>query len=141
MIFLVSQDPFSALQLQSQLKLTGLPPVEIFLSVEETENNLYKLPDIVLIDENLSFPKLLALTQSVKGYNAQLKVIWLCEKDRTALQKIYQAHGAAHCIPKDELLLDSSLVKVHILLQHAYTKRSRQQRMEFLKKNLLSISF
>lgn len=139
MIFLVSKDPFNALQLQNQLKLTDLPPTEIYLSVEEAENNLYKLPGIVLIDENLAFSNLLYLTQSIKIYDAQLPVIWLCKKDGSELQKTYKGYGVTHCIPEDEILLDKSLTKIHSILQDSAHQRSNKCRMEFLKKELLKL--
>lgn len=141
MIFLVSKDPFSAMQLQNKLKLAGQQQVEIFLSVEEVEQNLYKLPDMILMDENLTFSNLLYLTQSVKVYDGQMHVIWLCQKDSADLRKLYKSYGVAHCIPKNEVLLDELLGKVHETLNEPKNKKNSSRRMEFLKKNLLDIGF
>lgn len=137
MIFLVSKDPFSALQLQNHLRLAGLSQVEIYLSIEEAEHNLYKLPDLVLAENNLSFSKLLYLTLSVKQYDAHMQVIWLCQKDSTQLHKLYKSYGVAHCISKSEVLLEEMMAKVHETLQEGNNKRNSSKRVEFLKKNFL----
>lgn len=139
MIFLVSKDPFNAMQLQNELKLAGESYVEIFLSVEEAERNLYKLPDMVLMDENLSFSNLLYLTQSVKIYDAHTQVIWLCQKECNDLQKVYESYGVTYCIPKNRVLLEDMAVKVHETLSKSDGKRNSHRRMEYLKKNLLDI--
>lgn len=139
MIFLVSKDPFHAMQLQNQLKLTGESYVEIFLSVEEAEHNLYKLPDMILMDENLRFSNLLYLTQSVKIYDAHTRVIWLCQQECNNLQKVCKSHGVVHCIPKNEMLPEDMAVKVHEILGELNGKRSSNKRMKYLKKNLLDM--
>ncbi len=139
MIFLVSKDPFSAIQLQNQLKLAGELQVEIFLSVEEAEHNLYKLPDIILIEDNLSFSSLLYLTQSVKHHDAQTQVIWLCQKNCNDLHIIYKNYGVVNCIARNELLLEEMADKVQEILREPNNKMNNSKRIALLKKNLLDM--
>jgi DNA-binding NarL/FixJ family response regulator len=139
MIFLVSKDPFNAMQLQNQLKLTGESYVEIFVSVEEVERNLYKLPDMVLMDENLSLSNLLYLTRSVKIYDTHTQIIWLCQKECNDLQKVCKSYGVAYCIPKNKVLLEDMAAKIHEILGELNSQRSSNKRMEYLKKNLLDM--
>lgn len=139
MIFLVSKDPFSALQVQYKLKLIGAPAVEIYLSVEEAESNLYKLPQIVLLEENLELSNLLYLTQSVKLYDSQINVLWICREECSELEKIYKEHGVTSCLTKNDYLIEQLSLKIHEMLSGLNGKDTSKKRMQLLKNNLLNM--
>lgn len=139
MLFLVSKDPFSALQLQHQLKLIGAPAAEIYLSVEEAESNLYKLPHIVLLEDNLKLSNLLYLTQSVKIYDSQINVMWLCREEGSELEKIHKGYGVTCCLTKNDYLIEQLSLKIHEMLNGLNGKDTSKKRMQLLKNNLLNM--
>lgn len=139
MLFLVSKDPFSALQLQQQLRLIAASPVEIYLSVEEAESNLYKLPRLVLLEDNLEAPNLLYLTESIKLYDSQIALIWLCRKEHTGLEKIHKGYGVASCLTRDDQLPGQLSVKVQEILK-GLKENDTKKRVRLLKKKLFDTS-
>lgn len=138
MIFIVSTNPFGAVQLQSQLKSTNHQMVEVFLSAEEAEQNLYKLPDLILLDNSLELTDLLYLTQSVKSYDASIQILWLCNEDAFELKKMYKSYGVSHCLNKGEFLLE----QVTLIAIEAREKGLRDEfcrkRIEHLRRSIFS---
>ena len=140
MIFIVNQDPFAAVQLQRQLKSTNDQFVEVYLSAEEAEQNLYKLPELILLDENLEFGNLLYITQSIKAYDASIQTVWLCSEDSSELKKMYPSYGVLQCIPKGDYFLERlSLTIIESRKNFSRTKHD-QKRIEHLRNNILKPS-
>lgn len=137
MIFLISKLPFEAVQLQNHLKAATQQQIDIYLSVEEAEANLYKVPDVIVLDDNLGLTNLLYLTQSVKIYDSSIEVVWLCKEDYKELEGLQKSYGAFKCLSKDGTSLELlSFTLLEICNQQE--EDQRQKRKEYLKKNLLS---
>lgn len=138
MIFIVSKDPFGAVQFQKQLKNTNNQFVEVYLSVEEVEQNLYKLPDVVLIHQSLELTDLLYLTQSIKAYDPIIQIIWICDSNCIELQKMHKSYGVSHCLHKEDYLLE----KITIITQEAKQQSLRddncKKRIEYLRNSIFS---
>lgn len=137
MIFLVSKNPMEAVQLQRTLKGTYQNSLDVYLSLNEVEENLYKLPDIIFIDENLELSDLISLTQSIKAYDPEIHVVWLCNSGSPYLEKIHKSYGVYHCLLKETHFLEriSLLIKEikhHLLDSHRGHKRKIQLKRIFL---------
>lgn len=140
MIFIVNQDPFGAVQLQKQLKNTNDQFVEIYLAAEEAEQNLYKLPELILLDENLGFGDLLYLTQSIKAYDASIHIVWLCSESSSELQKMYPSYGVTQCITKGEYFLERLSLTIFESRKTMSRSKHHQKRIEHLRNNQLNQS-
>lgn len=140
MIFIVNQDPFAAVQLQKQLKNTNDQFVEIYLSAEEAEQNLYKLPELILLDENLEFGNLLYITQSIKAYDASIQIVWLCSENSSELKKMYPSYGVLQCIPKGDYFLERLSLTIIEARQNISRSMHHQKRIEHLRNNILKAS-
>lgn len=106
MIFIINKEPVGAVSLQSHLKQASRQPVEVYFSVEEVEANLYKLPDIILLDDSIPLTDFLYITQSIKAYDPGIQIIWTCLEDSFELQKMYRSYGVSCCLNKNEGLLE-----------------------------------
>lgn len=138
MIFLTGKFPFEAVQLQNQLRLTTRQQTEIFLSVEEAEANLYKMPDAIILDDNLGLTNLLYLTQSIKIYDSKIEVIWFCEDDYKELLGLHKSYGVFLCLNKKETSLEALSLSLMEICNRQEENHHRLRRKERLKKNLLS---
>lgn len=137
MIFLISKLPFEAAQLQNQLRVTTQQAVDVYLSVEEAEANLYKIPDVIILDENLGLTNLLYLTQSIKIYDSNIEVIWFCGEDYPELCKLQKSYGTYKCLNKKENPLE--LLSLSVMeICNRQEEGQQQKRKEYLRKNLLS---
>ena len=137
MIFLISKFPFEAVQLQNQLRVTTQQPADVYISVEEAEANLYKMPDTIILDDNLGLTNLLYLTQSIKIYDSKIEVIWFCDEDYQELLNLHKSYGVYKCLnkKKDPLeLLSLSVMEIC----NRQEEGQRKKRKEYLRKNLLS---
>lgn len=138
MIFIVGADPFGAVQFQTQLRNANQKFVEVFLSAKETEQNLYKLPDLVLLDHSLNLSDLLYLTQTIKAYDSAIQIIWLCDATCAELKRMYKSYGVSHCLNKGEYLLEQIiLISIETKEKNSRTESSKK-RIEHLRKNILT---
>lgn len=138
MIFIVSTNPFGAVQLQSQLKSTNNQLVEVFLSAGEAEQNLYKLPDLILLDNSLELTDLLYLTQSIKAYDSSIRIVWLCNEDAYELKKMYVSYGVSHCLNKGEFLLEQVTLIAIEAKEEGLRDEFSQKRIEHLRKSIFN---
>lgn len=136
MIFIVSTNPFGAVQLQSQLRSTNHQLVEVFLSAEEAEQNLYKLPDLILLDNSLELTDLLYLTRSIKAYDSSIQILWLCNEDAWELKKMYKSYGVSHCLQKGEFLLEQICLIAIEAKENDLRDEFSRKRIEHLRKNI-----
>lgn len=136
MIFIVSTNPFGAVQLQAQLKANNQQLVEIFLSAEEAEQNLYKVPDLIILDNSLELTDLLYLTQSIKAYDPGIQILWLCNEEGIELRRMYKSYGVSHCLNKGEFLLEQiSLIYIEAR-ENCMHDEIRLKRIAHLRRNI-----
>ncbi len=140
MIFIVNSEPFAAVQFQNQLKSINNNSAEVYLSTEETEQNLYKHPDIILLDENLGLADLLYLTQSIKAYDASIQIIWICNPNSSDLKKMYRSYGVMQCLAKGEYFLERLSLTIIEARETLTRSKGRQNRIEHLRQNILNMA-
>ena len=138
MIFIVSTDPFGAVQFQRQLKNIHNQFVEVYLSVEEVEQNLYKLPDVVLIHQSLELTDLLYLTQSIKAYDPIIQIVWICDANCLELQKMHKSYGVSHCLNQEDYFLEQITLITHEAKQQNLRDESCRKRIEHLRSSIFS---
>ena len=138
MIFIVSTDPFGAVQLQARLKNANNPFVEVYLSPEETEQNLYKLPDVVLIDHNLELADILYLTQSIKAYDSNIQIIWMCDGECAELKKMHKSYGVSYCLSKEDYFLEKIALVAREAKEQSDQDANSLRRIEHLRKSIYS---
>ncbi|WP_017730273.1 hypothetical protein [Nafulsella turpanensis] len=137
MIFLTSRFPFEAVQLLNQLRITTQECINIFPTVEEAEANLYKIPDIVLLDDNLGLTNLLYLTQSIKIYDSKIEVVWFCAEEYKELHSLHESYGVYQCFHKEQTSLELLSFTIMEICKRE-KEGQKQKRKEYLRKNLLS---
>lgn len=138
MIFIVGADPFSAVQLQMKLRNAKQQFVEVFLSAEETKQNLYKLPDLVLLDHSLDLSVLLELTDAIKRYDSGIQIIWLCDETCIELKNIHKSYDISHCLNKGEYLLEQIILITIETKEKNSRLESSKKRIEHLRKSIFS---
>lgn len=139
MIFLVNKDPFATLQLQNQLKEANIHAVEIYLSVNEAEQNLYKLPEVILLDENMELGNLLYLTQSIKAYDSSIQIIWICCESSSEIKKIFKSYGVMQCLTRGDYFLERLSLTIIEARETISRSKSRQKRIEKLRQDSLDL--
>lgn len=137
MIFIINKEPFDAVALQSHLKQASRQFVEAYYSVEEAEANLYKLPDIILLDDNLELTDFLYITQSIKAYDPGIQIIWLCQESSFELLKMYKSYGVSYCLKKNEGLLERLSLSILEAHQQLDKNENSEKRKEQLRKSIL----
>lgn len=138
MIFLASKKPMEAVPLQKTLLESYNFCIDIYLSLHEVEENLYKLPDIIFIDENLEIPDLISLTQSIKAYDPEIQVVWLCKKSSPYLEKIYKSYGVYHCLKKEDYFLERISLLILEIKQQPTQKIRSQRKKAHMKRIILN---
>lgn len=139
MIFIVNNDPFGAIQLQNQLKNANNHSVEIYLSIDETEQSLYKLPEVVLIDENMDLANLLYLTQSIKAYDSSIQVVWLSKNNSPELKRMCKSYGVLQCLSKEEFFFERLSLTIIEAKESATKNKFRKKRLEKLEDTFLNV--
>ena len=101
-IFIVEDDPFYANLLEQEIKKSRIGKVETFHSGENFLDNLFKMPDIVLLDHNLGTMSGIDILKQIKSVNPNIQVIFLSaqEKMNVAIQSL--KYGAYDYVEKSE---------------------------------------
>ncbi len=81
-IFIVEDDAFYASLLTNEIIKNRLGDVESFSSGESFMENLFKMPDIVLLDHNLGSMQGVEILKKIKSINPNIQVILLSAKDK-----------------------------------------------------------
>ncbi len=104
-IFIVEDDAFFATILNHEILKNNLGDVEIFLTGEGFMDNLYKMPDIVLLDYNLNTTNGLEVLKKIKSFNPNIKVILISSQDNASVAIKSFKNGAYGYIEKNNDVL------------------------------------
>jgi two-component system OmpR family response regulator len=105
-IFIVEDDAFYATLLKNEIVKNRLGKVESFSSGESFMNNLYKMPDIVLLDHNLGSMKGVDILKKIKSINPNIQVILLSAQEKMRIAITSLKFGAYDYVEKNDFAFD-----------------------------------
>jgi DNA-binding NtrC family response regulator len=112
-IFIVEDDAFYATLLKNEIVKNRLGEVESFLSGEHFMENLFKIPDIVLLDYDLGSTKGIDILKKIKSINPNIQVIFLSAQEKLQVAITSLKYGAYDYVEKN----DSSFPRIKALIK------------------------
>jgi len=105
-IFIVEDDIFYAGLLKNEIIKNRLGEVESFTSGESFMNNLFKMPDIVLLDHNLGSMQGVDILKNIKSLNPNIQVIILSAQVKMRVAITSLKFGAYDYVEKNDFAFD-----------------------------------
>ena len=105
-IFIVEDDTFYAELLKNEIEKNRLGEVKSFSSGESFMNNLFKMPDIVLLDHNLGSMKGVDILKKIKSLNPNIQVIILSAQVKMKVAITSLKFGAYDYVEKNDFAFD-----------------------------------
>jgi DNA-binding NtrC family response regulator len=105
-IFIVEDDVFYASLLKNEIVKNRLGEVESFSSGESFMENLFKMPDIVLLDYNLGSMQGVDLLKQIKSINPNIQVILLSAQEKMHIAITSLKYGAYDYVEKNDFAFD-----------------------------------
>ena len=105
-IFIVEDDTFYAGLLKNEIVKNRLGEVKSFSSGESFMNNLFKMPDIVLLDHNLGSMQGVDILKKIKSLNPNIQVIILSAQDKMKVAITSLKFGAYDYVEKNDFAFD-----------------------------------
>ena len=105
-IFIVEDDTFYAELLKNEIVKNRLGEVKSFSSGESFMNNLFKMPDIVLLDHNLGSMQGVDILKKIKSLNPNIQVIILSAQDKMKVAITSLKFGAYDYVEKNDFAFD-----------------------------------
>tara|TARA_B110001452_G_C15219112_1_gene422613 strand:- start:575 stop:1045 length:471 start_codon:yes stop_codon:yes gene_type:complete len=105
-IFIVEDDTFYAGLLKNEIVKNRLGEVESFSTGESFMNNLFKMPDIVLLDHNLGSMQGVEILKKIKSLNPNIQVIILSAQDKMKVAITSLKFGAYDYVEKNDFAFD-----------------------------------
>lgn len=99
-IFIVDDDPFYASILKNSIFKKDLGNVEIFSTGKKIIDNLYKCPNIILLDYNLTKMNGIDVLKKIKSVNSNTKVILISSQKKDSVVIDSLKNGAFAYIEK-----------------------------------------
>ena len=111
-IFIVEDDAFYANLLKNEIVTNKLGEVTCFSSGETFLENLYKMPDLVLLDYNLGSMQGVDILKKIKAINPNIQVILLSAQEKMRVAITSLKYGAYDYVEKNDFAFDQ--IKAHI---------------------------
>ena len=105
-IFIVEDDTFYAGLLKNEIVKNRLGEVESYSTGESFMNNLFKMPDIVLLDHNLGSMQGVEILKKIKSLNPNIQVIILSAQDKMKVAITSLKFGAYDYVEKNDFAFD-----------------------------------
>lgn len=105
-IFIVEDGAFYANLLKNELIKNRLGEVEFFSSGESFMDNLFKMPDIVLLDHNLGSMQGVDILKKIKSINPNIQVIILSAQEKMGVAITSLKYGAYDYVEKNDFALN-----------------------------------
>lgn len=102
-IFIVEDNAFYASLLENEIVENRLGEVESFSSGESFMENLFKMPDIVLLDHNLGSMEGVDILKKIKSINPNIQVILLSGQEKMCVAINSLKYGAYDYVEKNDL--------------------------------------
>jgi DNA-binding NtrC family response regulator len=104
-IFIVEDDAFFASILKNSIIKNNLLDVQTYRSGEDCLDNLYKNPDIVLLDYQLTEMNGIEVLDRIKSINSLTKVILISSQEKASIVIKSLQNGAFGYLEKNNLIL------------------------------------
>ena len=101
-IYIVEDDAFYANILKNEIMKNRLGEVESFSTGESFMANLYKMPDIVLLDHNLGTMQGIDILKNIKSINPNIQVILLSAQEEMRVAITLLKYGVYDYVEKNE---------------------------------------
>ncbi len=105
-IFIVEDDAFYANLLKNEIVKNRLGKVESFSTGEAFMDNLFKMPDIVLLDHNLGSMEGVDILKKIKSINPNIQVILLSAQEKMRIAITSLKYGAYDYVEKNDFAFD-----------------------------------
>jgi len=112
-IFIVEDDAFYATLLKKEITKNRLGSVETYHSGEDFVDNLYKMPDVVLLDHNLGKMNGVEVLKKIKSISPKIQVIFLSAQEKMHVAITSLKFGAFDYVEKN----DTALSRVKALIR------------------------
>ncbi|MCI5055469.1 MAG: response regulator [Flavobacteriales bacterium] len=112
-VFIVEDDPFYREMVVNELSKDKSLVLESFDNGTDFKNNLYKNPDVVLMDYGLEDSDGLALLREIKGLNPNIEVIFLSAQEKLQVAINSLKYGAFDYITKNDAALSRLLPTIN----------------------------
>lgn len=132
-IFIVEDDKFYANLVRETLKKSYFENVIIFETGELFLDNLFRNPDVVILDYKLGNTNGLDLLKKIKSINPDIQVIFLSGQEEMNVAIDSLKYGAFDYLEKDEESLDRLVFILNRIVQHNKFA-SESKRFRFFKK-------
>ncbi|MFT7611075.1 MAG: DNA-binding NtrC family response regulator [Parvicellaceae bacterium] len=133
LIFVVEDDVFYANAIEKQLQNEHLTQIEVYHSGKTAVDNLYKIPEIVLLDHGLGDSDGLTILKQIKGLYPEIQVIFLSAQEELEVAINALKYGAYDYIDKG----DDGLLKMASVVRRAFQLNyllAENERYHFLSK-------
>ena len=101
-IFIVEDDVFYANLLKKEIIKNRLGNVETYYTGEDFFDNLYKMPDMVLLDHNLGGMNGVAVLKKIKAISPKVQVIFLSAQEKIHVAITSLKFGAFDYVEKNK---------------------------------------
>jgi DNA-binding NtrC family response regulator len=101
-IFIVEDDVFYANLLKKEIVKNEIGNVEVFQSGESFLDNLFKMPDIVLLDHNLDTMVGTDILKNIKSVNPNIHVILISAQEKLQVAVTSLKYGAYDYVEKND---------------------------------------
>ena len=105
-IFIVEDDAFYGNILKNEILKNRLGEVEYFSTGEAFMDNLFKIPDIVLLDHNLGSMQGVDILKKIKSINPNIQVIILSAQEKLRVAITSLKYGAYDYVEKNDFALN-----------------------------------
>lgn len=117
-IFIVEDDKFYANLVRETLKKSSFENVIIFETGESFIDNLFRNPDVVILDYSLGNTNGLDLLKKIKSVNPDIQVIFLSGQEEMNVAINSLKYGAFDYLEKGEESLDRLVFILNRIVQH-----------------------
>ncbi len=105
-IFIVEDDVFYASLLKKEIAKNRLGNVETYHTGEDFVDNLYKMPDVVLLDHNLGNMNGIDVLKKIKSISPKIQVIFLSAQEKMHVAITSLKFGAFDYVEKNKTALN-----------------------------------
>jgi DNA-binding NtrC family response regulator len=140
-IFVVEDDPFYLELITHLLTTEGYHEVETFSKSDDCINNLYKMPDLCILDYNLEEGTGMDVLRHIKSINPDIQVIFLSGQEAMDVALKTLKYGAFDYIIKNENAMERLTLVINNIVKLRELSERKQEEKHILNAGLtLAIS-
>ena len=132
LIYLVDDDPIFLELLEMLLSNIGYIKIEKYLTAEECKNNLYKMPDVIILDYNLDDVLGIDVLKDIVSFDPDISVIMLSSQSSIPNAIETLQYGAFNYVTKDDHAatnIDETIERIFSLknkVEYAHKKKKKK---------------